>query len=37
MDDPALVSKLPLVFRTLRGQEVPKEQLSDLVELVRRS
>lgn len=37
MDDPALVSKLPLVFRTLRGQEVPDEQLKDLAELIRRS
>jgi transcriptional regulator with XRE-family HTH domain len=37
MDDPALVSKLPLVFRTLRGQEVPSDQLKDLAELIRRS
>lgn len=32
-----IVKKLPLVFRTLRGQKVPKEQLSELVDLIRRS
>lgn len=37
MDDATLVSKLPLVFRTLRGKEVPHEQLKDLAELIRRS
>jgi len=28
---------LPLVFRTLRGQKVPKEQLDELAELIRRT
>lgn len=37
MDKGELVEKLPLIFRTLRGQKVPDEQLDDLVELIRRS
>ena len=37
MNDERLVEKLPVVFRTLRGQKVPKEQLEDLAELIRRS
>jgi transcriptional regulator with XRE-family HTH domain len=37
MDNPELAAKLPLIFRTLRGQEVPEEQLKDLAELIRRS
>lgn len=35
--DEQLVKKLPLVFRTLRGQKVPKEQLNELVDLIRKS
>ena len=30
-----LVSKLPLVFRTLRGQKLTKDQLNELVEKLR--
>lgn len=37
MSDTQLVEKLPLVFRTLRGQKVPKEQLDELAELIRRT
>ena len=37
MNKGELVEKLPLIFRTLRGQKVPEEQLGDLVELIRRS
>lgn len=37
MNDASLVAKLPLVFRTLRGQKVPEEQLDELAELIRRS
>ena len=35
MSDEKLVEKLPLIFRTLRGQKVPKEQLNDLVKIIR--
>lgn len=37
MNDNKLVDKLPLIFRTLRGQKVPKEQLDDLAEFIRRA
>lgn len=37
MSDEQLVKKLPLVFRTLRGQKVPAEKLNDLAELIRRA
>jgi transcriptional regulator with XRE-family HTH domain len=37
LDDKQLAAKLPLLFRTLRGQDVPEEKLSDLAELIRRS
>ncbi len=37
MNDEKLVEKLPVVFRTLRGQKVSSEQLKDLAELIRRS
>jgi len=37
MGDSQLVKKLPLVFRTLRGQKVEDNQLTDLAELIRRS
>jgi len=36
MKDEDLVEKLPFIFRTLRGQKVPKEKLEELVELIRR-
>ena len=37
LDDKQLAAKLPLLFRTLRGQDVPDEKLPDLAELIRRS
>ena len=37
MSDDELVKKLPVVFRTLRGQKLPTEKLDDLAELIRRS
>ena len=37
MSDEMLVEKLPLVFRTLRGQKVSEEQLEELIGLIRRS
>lgn len=35
MDDAAIASKLPLVFRSLRGDPVTDEQLQELAEMVR--
>lgn len=37
MDDEELVEKLPLVFRTLRGQQISGEKLDELAELIRRT
>jgi len=37
MSDEELVSKLPLIFRTLRGQRPTEKQLRDLAETLRRS
>ena len=37
LDDEDLAPKLPLVFRTLRGEKVTAEQLKELAELIRRS
>ncbi len=37
MSDESLVEKLPLVFRTLRGEKVPKDKLKDLAELIRKT
>ena len=37
MSDEELVKKLPVVFRTLRGQKLPVEKLKQLAELIRRS
>jgi hypothetical protein len=37
MEDDELVKKLPLVFRTLRGQKVSKEKLDKLAEVIRKS
>ncbi|MGD0821016.1 MAG: helix-turn-helix transcriptional regulator [Desulfomonilia bacterium] len=37
MDNNELVQKLPLVFRTLRGQSVPPDKLDELIKLIRRS
>lgn len=32
-----VVARLPLLFRTLRGQKVSKEKLDELVEMIRRT
>ena len=37
MSDEELVKKLPVIFRTLRGQKLTIEKLGDLAELIRRS
>ena len=37
MNDQELVESLPMVFRTLRGQKVPKEKLLELAELIKKS
>ena len=37
MSDEELVKKLPVVFRTLRGQKLTTEQLESLAEVIRRS
>ena len=37
LSDGELVSKLPVLFRTLRGQRVDDEALDDLVERIRRA
>ncbi len=35
--DEDLVRKLPILFRTLRGQKVPDEELDELIEKIRRA
>ncbi len=37
MSDEAVVDKLPVFFRTMRGKQLSPEQLDDLVERIRRS
>ncbi|MCX5824159.1 MAG: helix-turn-helix transcriptional regulator [Deltaproteobacteria bacterium] len=37
MSDKELVEKLPLVFRTLRGQKMDVSKLDELAELIRRT
>ena len=37
LGDEALVGKLPLVFRSLRGEKLNKDQLLEVAELLRRS
>jgi transcriptional regulator with XRE-family HTH domain len=37
MSDRELVEKLPVLFRTLRGQPVPLEKLDELVDKIKRS
>ena len=37
MKDAQLVKRLPLFFRTIRGQKVPKEKLRELAEMIRRA
>ena len=37
MEDEELVEKLPILFRTLRGQKVSKEKLNKLIDKIRSS
>ncbi len=37
MSDAELVKKLPLFFRTMRGQKVPEEKLDELIEIIRKA
>ena len=37
LSDEELVGKLPLIFRTLRGEKLSEEQLRDLAETIRRA
>src|SRR3990172_2768364 len=37
LDDQEVMARLPLLFRTLRGQKVSDEKLDELIELIRRS
>lgn len=37
LDDAQLVAKLPLLFRTLRGKQLPSERLDALIERIRRA
>ena len=37
LQDDALVSKLPVLFRTLRGQKVSEKKLNELIEKIRNS
>jgi transcriptional regulator with XRE-family HTH domain len=37
LDDAQLVAKLPLLFRTLRGKQVPPDKLEALIERIRRA
>lgn len=37
LSDEELVAKLPLIFRTLRGDRASDEQLDDLIERVRKA
>jgi transcriptional regulator with XRE-family HTH domain len=34
LSDEKLVARLPLVFRTVRGEKVPEEQMDDLIKLI---
>lgn len=37
LSDEKLVERLPLVFRTLRGEKLSEEQMEELMETIRRS
>jgi len=37
LSDEELVGKLPLVFRTLRGEKLSEKQMKELIETIRRS
>jgi transcriptional regulator with XRE-family HTH domain len=36
LSDDKLVAKLPVLFRTLRGERVPEEKLNELIEAIRK-
>ena len=36
LKDDKLVAKLPVLFRTLRGERVPEKKLDELVEIIRK-
>ena len=36
LSDDKLVRKLPVLFRTLRGEKVPEEKLDELIETIRK-
>jgi transcriptional regulator with XRE-family HTH domain len=36
LKDDKLVAKLPVLFRTLRGERVPEEKLDELMEVIRK-
>ncbi len=35
--DPEVVARLPLLFRTLRGQKVSEKNLNELIDMIRRA
>jgi transcriptional regulator with XRE-family HTH domain len=37
LEDTEVVSHLPILFRTLRGERVPNKQLKKLIEIIRRA
>jgi len=37
LSDAEVTAKLPVLFRTLRGQPVPPDELDELVEIIRRN
>lgn len=37
MDDAEVVAKLPILFRSLRGERVSESELSGLIEMIRRT
>lgn len=36
MEDKKVLDKLPLLFRTLRGEKVPEEKLNELIEMIKK-
>jgi len=36
MENKKVVDKLPLLFRTLRGEKVPEEKLNELIEMIKK-
>jgi len=37
MDDAAIIDKLPIFFRTLRGEKPTRKELEDLIEKIKES